>query len=60
MIFTVNSLVAATSFPFGDDNGFLRGNLKHVCFSRKNPLYQQVTPIIAESSMYIYANLNFK
>jgi hypothetical protein len=52
-----NSLVAATSFPFGDDNGFLRGNLKHVCFSRKNPLYQQVTPIIAESSMYIYENL---
>jgi len=51
------SLIAATSFPFGDDNGFLRGNLKHVCFSRKNPLYQQATPIVAESSMYIYENL---
>ena len=51
------SLIAATSFPFGDDNGFLRGNLKHVCFSRKNHLYQQATPIITESSMYIYENL---
>lgn len=53
-----NSLIAATSFPFGDDNGFLRGNLKHVCFSRKKPSYQQATPIVAESSMYIYENLH--
>lgn len=51
------SLIAATSLPFGDDDGFLRGNLKHVCFSRKNHLHHQATPIIAESSMYIYENL---
>ncbi|MEQ1093325.1 hypothetical protein [Acinetobacter johnsonii] len=50
------SNIAATDFPFSDDDGYLRGSLKHVCFSRKNHVYGITTPLLEDTSMYVYDN----
>lgn len=50
------SNIAATDFPFSDDDGYLRGSLKHVCFSRKNHVYGITTPLLEDTSMYVYEN----
>lgn len=52
------SNIAATDFPFSDDDGYLRGSLKHLCFSRKNHLYGVTTPLLEDASMYVYDNVH--
>lgn len=52
------SPVAALEIPFSDEQGFLRGTLKHVCYSGKNAIISSTTTLISGSSMYVQAPIN--
>lgn len=47
--------VPALTVPFYDNQGFLRGGLKHVCYAAKNNSAVQITtPYISDNSMYVW------
>lgn len=46
--------VSALQIPFKDQNNYLRGTLKHICYNGKNIGVLSVTkPILADNSMYV-------
>lgn len=51
-----NSNVAPLQVPFYDSNKVLRGTLKHIFYSGKREGFIITTPILSETSMYIYDN----
>lgn len=52
-----SSNVGALEIPIYDDDSFLRGTLKHVCYSGNNRGVINTTPVIAETSMYVCDNI---
>ncbi|WP_180102211.1 hypothetical protein [Acinetobacter sp. YH12126] len=55
--FTANN-VPALEIPFYDENKYLRGNLKHVFYAGKKASNNiHTTPILADSSMYLWENI---
>lgn len=52
-----SSNVGALEIPICDDDLFLRGTLKHVCYSGNSRGIINTTPVIAETSMYVCDNI---
>lgn len=48
------SSLAPLEIPINDNSAFLRGTLKHVCYSGKNHNVLAITPLQAENSLYAY------
>ncbi|MHA3051160.1 hypothetical protein [Acinetobacter sp. ANC 4640] len=45
---------AALEIPFYESGGYLKGNLKHICFSGINlSAYTATTPLLSDKSMYV-------
>ena len=52
----MSSNVGALEIPIYDDNLFLRGALKHVCYSGNSRGAINTTPVVAGASMYVCDN----
>ena len=48
------SNISALEIPAYDADKFLRGTLKHVCYSGKKHAYEVTTPILSDDSMHVW------